>query len=205
MVLAKNNFPIETPLKFIDNRKNSTMTPANWLTFGRLVVAPIVLFFFLFGDEKIKILGLVLFALGAISDFWDGYIARRTKTSYWGKLWDPIADKTLSGFALVALSMMKLLPWWITIALIFRDVIVTIIRIVKIQQGKGIIIPVFLAKLKTTFELIMLTALLSWAALISKPMSQTAEKIIVIYASIVVLLSWTTGIHYVRIAMSKKS
>ncbi len=99
---------------------------------------------------------------------------------------------------------MKLLPWWITIALILRDIVVTIIRVVKIRRGNGLILPILLAKLKTTFELIMLTALLAWGAIIELPINGIADDIIVIYASIVVLLSWGTGIHYVKVAMSGK-
>lgn len=180
------------------------MTPANWLTFSRLIISPIVFFLFFYGNGILRLFGLVLFSLGAISDFWDGYIARRTIMSHWGKLWDPIADKILSGFALITLSAIALLPWWITIALIFRDVVITTLRLIKLKQGEGIILPVLLAKLKTTLELIMLTALLAWAAIVDKPLTEPTPKIVVAYGAVVVLLSWTTAIHYIKIALQKR-
>ena len=179
------------------------MTPANCITFGRLILSPVVLILFCFGNETVRIVGLIIFALAAISDFWDGYIARKTRVSYWGKLWDPIADKFLSGFALITLSILGMLPWWITIPLVIRDIVVTIARLIKLRHGAGIILPVLTAKLKTTLELIMLVALFAWSAFFGKTLPLPAQIGVVIYASIVVILSLATGVHYIRVALRK--
>ena len=181
------------------------MNLANLLTFGRLIVSPIVFVLYYFGDSKLQFAGLIVFVLGAISDFWDGYIARKIKAeSYWGKLWDPIADKCLTSFALVALSSIGLLPWWVTVALILRDVAITTLRLVRLQTSGGIILPVFAAKLKTTFEFILLTSLLAWKALLQRPLGQTLETIVIAYSALLIILSWGTGIHYLLAALRKK-
>ncbi|HDG68368.1 MAG TPA: CDP-diacylglycerol--glycerol-3-phosphate 3-phosphatidyltransferase, partial [candidate division Zixibacteria bacterium] len=125
------------------------MTIADYLTLGRIIVAPIVFILFLQDNSTAKVVAFVLFSLGAISDTLDGYIARRTKLSDFGKLWDPIADKLLTGLALVALSILGILPWWIAAGLVLRDIVVTAVRIAKIKSEGKIILPVLAAKLKT--------------------------------------------------------
>ncbi len=178
-------------------------TIADWVTFGRIVLSPIVFLLFVFGGTPARYAAFVLFALGAISDTVDGYIARKTKLSDFGKLWDPIADKLLTGFALVALAMMNYLPWWIAIALIARDITVTTIRVLKIKGGGKIILPVFAAKLKTTLEMILIIGLLLWAAVIGKEFSVPMYIGLQIYGAIIVILAWGTGIHYVLKAWRK--
>ncbi len=174
------------------------MTPANWLTLSRMLVAPLVLITFCYGGFVLRAVGFVLFGLGAISDFWDGYIARRTQLSYWGKLWDPIADKVLTGSALITLSVLQILPWWITVALILRDIAVTALRLTILRKGRGILLPILAAKLKTTFELIMLSSLLLWAVFSRTPLPEVAQMVVLVYAAFVVALSWATGIYYIK-------
>jgi len=178
-------------------------TIADWVTLGRIVLSPIVFLLFIFGGSPARYAAFVLFGLGAISDTVDGYIARKTKLSDFGKLWDPIADKLLTGFALVALSLLNYLPWWIAVALIIRDIAVTTVRVMKIKGSGKIILPVFLAKLKTTFEMIMIIGLLLWAAFISKEFSIPMYIGMQIYGAIIVILAWGTGIHYVLKALRK--
>ena len=68
----------------------------------------------------------VVFALAIITDRYDGMIARRTgQVTEFGKLADPIADKALTGTALIALSVLELLPWWVTMVILVREVGVT--------------------------------------------------------------------------------
>ncbi|RKZ29870.1 CDP-diacylglycerol--glycerol-3-phosphate 3-phosphatidyltransferase [bacterium] len=173
------------------------MTIADWLTLARIIIAPIVFFLFFFGNTLTRIIAFVLFGLGAISDTLDGYIARKTRLSQFGKLWDPIADKILTGLALIALASIGVLPLWITFALIIRDIVVTTIRMVKIKKKGKIILPVLIAKLKTTFEMIMIVGLLLWAAIVGDKVPTTLYWIIHIYGAIVVIMSWGTGIHYI--------
>jgi CDP-diacylglycerol---glycerol-3-phosphate 3-phosphatidyltransferase len=180
------------------------MTMADWLTLSRAIVSPFVFILVLSGDKTSLAIAFVLFGLGAISDFVDGYIARRTKISHFGKLWDPIADKLLTGFTLISLSTMGILYWWITGALILRDVVVTTLRLLKLRKGAGVILPVLPAKLKTTFELIMLSCLLFWVAFFNIQLPDIAKLCVTIYASIVVLLSWGTGLHYIFRELKEK-
>ncbi len=180
------------------------MSIADFLTSGRIVIAPIVLILFLVGDNRLRMLGFILFSFGAISDFIDGYIARRTRISSFGKLWDPIADKFLAGMGLIALSCISILPWWITILLILRDIIITIVRLVIIQKRGIIITPILPAKLKTMLELIMLWSLLGWAAIFGLSKPPWLEIAILIVGSVVIMLSWGTGIYYLVSIIRKK-
>ncbi len=172
------------------------MTIADYLTLGRIIVAPIVFILFLQDNSTAKEVAFVLFSLGAISDTLDGYIARRTKLSDFGKLWDPIADKLLTGLALIALSIFGILPWWIAAGLVLRDIVVTAVRIAKIKSEGKIILPVLAAKLKTTLEMILIVGLLFWETFIGRPMSSPLQITVLVWGCVVLVLSWGTGIGY---------
>ncbi|MBJ7453356.1 MAG: CDP-alcohol phosphatidyltransferase family protein, partial [Blastococcus sp.] len=71
-----------------------------------------------------------------ITDRYDGMIARRTgQVTEFGKLADPIADKALTGTALIGLSALGLLPWWVTWVILVREVGVTVLRFWVIRHG----------------------------------------------------------------------
>jgi CDP-diacylglycerol--glycerol-3-phosphate 3-phosphatidyltransferase len=76
------------------------------------------------------------FTLAIITDRYDGLIARRTgQVTEFGKLADPIADKALTGTALIGLSVLGVLPWWVTTAILVREVGVTVLRFWVIRHG----------------------------------------------------------------------
>jgi CDP-diacylglycerol--glycerol-3-phosphate 3-phosphatidyltransferase len=111
----------------------------NALTVLRLAVVPLFAVLLLSDggmDDDRRIWATVFFGLAIITDRYDGLIARRTgQVTEFGKLADPIADKALTGTALVGLSVLGLLPWWVTLAIIVRELGVTLLRFWVIRHG----------------------------------------------------------------------
>lgn len=117
----------------------SAWNVANALTVLRLVLVPFFLVA-LFHDGGHhtggRVLALALFALAAITDRFDGELARRRGlVTDFGKLADPIADKALIGAALVGLSALGELWWWVTIVILVREIGVTLLRFWVIRHG----------------------------------------------------------------------
>jgi len=105
-------------------------------------------------------IALAAFILGAISDWLDGYLARKLDlVTSLGKLLDPLADKILVCSGFVYLSAKGLCPVWVTALIICREFLVTGIRQIAVEKGK-VIAADGLGKWKTTFQLIfIITAL----------------------------------------------
>lgn len=112
---------------------------ANALTVFRLLLVPVfVAALFVNGghDTQWRIIAALVFALASITDRFDGEIARkRGLVTEFGKLADPIADKALVGAALIGLSILGDLPWWVTIIMLVREVGVTVLRFWVIRRG----------------------------------------------------------------------
>ena len=115
------------------------MNLPNALTVLRLILVPVFLLtLFAQGghDPTWRWIAFVIFALAALTDRYDGHIARkRGQITDFGKIADPIADKALTGSALVALSMLGDLAWWITIVILIREIGVTLLRFAVIRFG----------------------------------------------------------------------
>jgi CDP-diacylglycerol--glycerol-3-phosphate 3-phosphatidyltransferase len=111
----------------------------NALTMLRLAVVPVFAVLLLSdggADEAQRYWATLFFVLAIITDRYDGLIARRTgQVTEFGKLADPIADKALTGTALIGLSMLSLVAWWVTLAILIREVGVTLLRFWVIQHG----------------------------------------------------------------------
>ena len=101
----------------------------NALTVLRLAVVPLFAYLLLHDDgldDAGRYWATLVFALAIITDRYDGMIARRTgQVTEFGKLADPIADKALTGTALIGLSALGMLPWWVTWVILVREVGVT--------------------------------------------------------------------------------
>jgi CDP-diacylglycerol--glycerol-3-phosphate 3-phosphatidyltransferase len=111
----------------------------NALTVLRLAVVPLFAVLLLQdqgADEAGRYWATLVFGLAIITDRYDGMIARRTgQVTEFGKLADPIADKALTGTALIGLSVLDLLPWWVTLTILVREVGVTLLRFWVIRHG----------------------------------------------------------------------
>ena len=120
----------------------------------RILVAPIFVFLLLAYPEQAtwqRFLALLLFVLAISTDGIDGMIARRTdKVTDLGKFLDPVADKVLIGGALLALSILGEIDWWVTAVILLREVAVTVYRAAVANK---VSLPASLAgKLKTILQ-----------------------------------------------------
>ena len=109
---------------------------ANVLTVTRLVLVPVVVACLLAGGTAWRVAAFVAFGTASVTDLLDGRVARsRGLITDFGKIADPIADKALTGAALVTLSYLGWLPWWVTIVILAREVAVTGLRFWVIRYG----------------------------------------------------------------------
>ncbi|WP_329111144.1 CDP-diacylglycerol--glycerol-3-phosphate 3-phosphatidyltransferase [Micromonospora sp. NBC_01699] len=112
---------------------------ANALTALRLVLVPVFVVLAVVSEmthPAWRIAACLTFAVASATDLLDGWIARRFKlVTAVGKVADPIADKALTGAALVLLSWYDLLPWWVTLLILAREFGVTLIRFWVIRFG----------------------------------------------------------------------
>jgi cardiolipin synthase (CMP-forming) len=98
------------------------LTVPNVISFVRLATVPVFVWLFVSGHENEAV---VLYAAGAWSDFFDGWIARRTDSvTALGKLLDPLADRIFIAALVVALVVRRTLPWWVAIVIVGRDLLV---------------------------------------------------------------------------------
>ncbi|MFE7564671.1 CDP-diacylglycerol--glycerol-3-phosphate 3-phosphatidyltransferase [Kitasatospora sp. NPDC057500] len=112
---------------------------ANMLTMVRLLLVPVfVTLLFAEGghDPKWRSVAWASFAIAMITDLFDGELARRKGlVTDFGKIADPIADKAIMGAALIGLSVLGDLPWWITVVILARELGITLMRFWVIRFG----------------------------------------------------------------------
>lgn len=117
----------------------SELNLPNSITISRILALPFCAYalFKNGGDDSTwRIIAFILFFLVGVTDFLDGRLARsRNTVTEFGKLLDPIADKALIGTALISLSILHVLPWWVTVVILTREIGITIFRFVVINGG----------------------------------------------------------------------
>ncbi|WP_026389301.1 CDP-diacylglycerol--glycerol-3-phosphate 3-phosphatidyltransferase [[Acholeplasma] multilocale] len=162
-------------------KNKSQMNLPNILTLVRLLLVPVVIVLILvsyyveikngknwdwtinMGDNfQLPILWLVaglVFIIASFTDFLDGYLARKNnQVTDFGKFFDPIADKLLVNSTLILFSVTGMLPVWMVLILILRDIAVDFIRM--ILSKKGVTLAAGMGgKLKTMFQMIGLSIL----------------------------------------------
>jgi CDP-diacylglycerol--glycerol-3-phosphate 3-phosphatidyltransferase len=131
--------PLAEPMAVPPSPTASTWNIANALTVFRLVLVPLfVLALLADGGHQHgwRWIAWGVFAVASYTDRIDGQLARsRNLVTAFGKLVDPIADKALTGAALIGLSSLGDLPWWITVVVLGREVGVTLLRFWVIRHG----------------------------------------------------------------------
>jgi CDP-diacylglycerol--glycerol-3-phosphate 3-phosphatidyltransferase len=126
---------------------------ANALTVVRLGLIPVFVVFLLAGGPVWRMAAFFAFGVASLTDLLDGRIARRRGLiTDFGKIADPIADKALIGSALVTLSALRQLPWWVTGLVLVREAGVTALRFWVIRHGVIAASPG--GKLKTMLQVI---------------------------------------------------
>ncbi|MFF4124913.1 CDP-diacylglycerol--glycerol-3-phosphate 3-phosphatidyltransferase [Microbispora rosea] len=134
-------------------RRVSTWNIANVLTIARLAIVPVFTAFLFVEGEGWRLAALGVFLLASLTDQLDGWLARKyALITDFGKIADPIADKALIGAALLSLSYLGEIPWWITVVIIAREAGVTLLRFLVIRHG---VIPAsYGGKVKTVLQIV---------------------------------------------------
>jgi CDP-diacylglycerol--glycerol-3-phosphate 3-phosphatidyltransferase len=177
-------------------RKVPVLNAANILTALRIVLVPVFVIFVIVSgmtDSGWRIAAAVTFGIASATDFVDGWIARKYGliTSF-GKVADPIADKALTGAALVLLSAYGVLSWWVTLIILVREWGVTLLRFWVIRLG---VIPASRGgKIKTVLQI----AAISWYLWpFPAPVSEVGPWLMIVALVVTVI----TGIDYVVTAL----
>ena len=166
-------------------------TLPNFLTLIRLLLVPVLAWLLLADDgtdTRLRWAATAVFIVAALTDLADGEIARRSGTvTTLGKIADPVADKALTGVALIGLSLLGDLPWWVTIVILGREIAVTALRFIVIRHG---VIPASRGgKVKTVAQVIAI-------ALYLAPLGEWADPVRIVAMAIAVALTLITGIDY---------
>jgi CDP-diacylglycerol--glycerol-3-phosphate 3-phosphatidyltransferase len=143
----------------------------NTLTLGRIVLVPLLMVVLLTEFHELRVAGIpkeyvaaAIFGLAALTDWLDGYLARRhQQVTTVGQLLDPLADKLLITAALVSLVQLGVAPAWMAAVIIGRELAVTGLR--SFAQTRGIIMPASpLGKVKMVAEVVVVLLLLVGSA-----------------------------------------
>ena len=129
------------------------MTTANKITMVRILMIPFFIYFALQADKTSLIIALVLFCLASVTDFLDGYIARKyNQVTDFGKFVDPLADKLLVTAALLIFIEKGIFPAWMVFIVLAREFIITSLRNVAAAKGK-VLAASWTGKVKTCVQI----------------------------------------------------
>ncbi len=179
----------------------------NQLTVLRIILTPVFFVLFLSDDPVLVQISIGVFIIAAITDWYDGWLARKFNyITEWGKFLDPLADKILTSTAFIAFVILNILPLWMVLLIILRDIIVTALRIFA-DHRKIPFSTSFSAKWKTFLQMFFLYYLLllytankvEWINKLSPDLFKTLLNADLIYFTMLTITLFTliTGITYV--------
>lgn len=166
---------------------------ANALTISRIALVPVFAWFLLHdggSSTSYRLVAALVFVVATATDHMDGHLARsRGLVTDFGKISDPIADKMLMGMALIGLSILDLLPWWVTVVVLVRELGITALRFVVIRHG--VISASSGGKLKTALQA---AAILLYV--LPLPVGGLLHTIASVVMTAAVVLTLATGFDY---------
>ena len=169
---------------------------ANALTVARLVMVPIFVLLFLSAGsdhDGWRLAATAVFVLASLTDRFDGEVARRRGTvTDFGKIADPIADKALTGAALISLSSISELPWWVTVVILAREIGITLLRFWVIRRG--VLAASRGGKVKTLLQVVAI-------GLYLLPLSGPMASVRAYLMGAAVVVTLVTGVDYVARAI----
>lgn len=137
----------------------------NLLTLLRILLIP--LFLVLTSSPKQHLLAAVIFTLASVTDYLDGYLARKWQVvTNFGKFADPLADKMLVMSAFIMLVGLDLAPAWVSALIICRELAVTGLRLLLVETGGKVLAAALPGKIKTVTQMFaIIFLLLKWSIL----------------------------------------
>ncbi|HEY9166323.1 MAG TPA: CDP-diacylglycerol--glycerol-3-phosphate 3-phosphatidyltransferase [Candidatus Kryptonia bacterium] len=180
------------------------MTLPNQLTILRILLTPIFVVMFVSERLILKQVSVMVFAVAALTDWYDGWIARKLgKVTKWGVFLDPLADKVLTSAAFIAFAWLGMVGWWMVAVIVVRDISITILRSFAELRGQSMATN-FSAKVKTFTQMVFIYGILlavvfrnTFTAL--SPVTELIlDRNVVYYSMLVVtILTFGTGVQYV--------
>lgn len=140
----------------------------NALTVGRILIIPLfILLLTLWNTVGSHVLAAIIFALASMTDYLDGYLARKWKVvTNFGKFADPMADKILVMAAFIMLVELNLAPAWIVAIIVCRELAVTGLRLLLVETGGTVLAAAIPGKIKTFSQMFaIIFLLLHWSLL----------------------------------------
>lgn len=136
------------------SRTTSNFNLSNILSTLRIVLSLIIPPLLITDSLSMRVLGGVIFTIAALTDYWDGMLARRYGwITIYGKIIDPIADKMLTLGTFATLSYLGLFPWWILLPILVREIGITLLRFYFLYHGDAVA-AVTSGKQKTTLQIV---------------------------------------------------
>ena len=138
------------------------MNTPNKLTIARMIIVPFLVIFLLtgWGGEANRYISLTLFVVASVTDWFDGYLARKNNlVTNFGKFMDPLADKLLVCSAMICMIDLKRLPARFVIIIIAREFIISGFRLIAAENGI-VIAANYWGKFKTASQMIMIILLI---------------------------------------------
>lgn len=184
------------------------MTLPNQLTILRIILSPVFLFLFLSDIVWMKQISVLVYIVAALSDWYDGWLARKFNyITSWGKFWDPLADKILTSSAFIGFAIVNLIPWWMVIIIVGRDVVITLVRVFADMKSYAFTTSYY-AKWKTLLQMVFLYYLLilyvaqsspeinaSYGNLISALLN---NEMIYFITLLITAITFHSGVHYIN-------
>jgi CDP-diacylglycerol--glycerol-3-phosphate 3-phosphatidyltransferase len=176
------------------------MNLPNKLTISRIILAGFFILFLFIKGPGAKFMALAIFLGACITDYYDGYLARKTGdiTSF-GKLMDPIADKILILGAFLAFVEMEIIPAWMVMVIIARELVITGIRILALSQKKVLGAGVG-GKHKTVSQMVAVISILAFLIIrdlgFSIRYSEYFEIGVHLIMIVVIAITLTSGVSY---------
>jgi CDP-diacylglycerol--glycerol-3-phosphate 3-phosphatidyltransferase len=173
----------------------STWNAANLITIGRILLAPLFVWLLVADGHAggvLRWLAALLFVLAIATDSLDGRLARgRDLVTTLGILLDPIADKVLTGAALIALSALAELPWWVTLLILVREIGITVFRFAVLSDR---VVPASRGgKLKTVLQSVAITLALAPFPVL---LGHWVDVLNTVVMAVTVLVTVATGVDY---------
>lgn len=144
----------------IESGQRFLLTLPNLLSFLRIALIPFILILLNFPGPGWSLVAALLFVTASLTDFLDGYFARRYRmVTKVGKLLDPVADKLLTLTPLIMLIPLREVPAWVVVVMVWREMAVTLLR--QVAAERGVVVDAsLLGKEKVVFQLAAVTALI---------------------------------------------